>query len=221
MKEPVLLGWSGGKDSALALQEILKKDKYSITLLTTITKDYKRISMHGVREELLQAQADSLKLPLEKVYIPRECSNEEYDRLMENALKSYLSSGYKSMIFGDIFLQGIREYREKNLEKVDMKALFPLWGKSTEELSKTFIQNNFKAIITCVDNTALDESFVGRTYDESFLNDLPDKADPCGENGEFHSFVFDGPMFSKPIKYTKGKVVLKNNRFYFCDLLNR
>jgi uncharacterized protein (TIGR00290 family) len=221
MKEPVLLGWSGGKDSALALQEILKEDKYSITLLTTITEDYKRISMHGVREELLQAQADSLNLPLAKVYIPKECSNEDYDRLMENALKRYLSSGYRSMIFGDIFLEGIREYREKNLAKVDMKALFPLWGKSTEELSKTFIQNNFRAIITCVDNTALDESFTGRIYDERFLEDVPDNVDPCGENGEFHSFVFDGPVFKKPVQYTKGEVVLKNNRFYFCDLLSR
>ena len=220
MKEPALMGWSGGKDSALALHEIIKDDKYSITLLTTITADYKRISMHGVREELLQAQADSLNLPLEKVYIPKECSNEEYDRLMENTLKNYLSSGYRTMIFGDIFLQGIREYREKNLAKVDMKALFPLWGKNTRELSRAFIQNNFKAIITCVDNTTIDERFIGRIYDESFLDDLPDNTDPCGENGEFHSFVYDGPIFSKPIQYSKGEVVLKNNRFYFCDLLN-
>lgn len=219
MKEPVLLGWSGGKDSALALHEIHKIGRYDITLLTTVTEGYKRISMHGVREELLQAQANSLNLPLEKVYIPKECSNEKYDRQMENVLKRYLSSGYKSMIFGDIFLQGIREYREKNLAKVGMKAIFPLWNKNTTELSSTFIQNNFKAIITCVDNTALDESFAGRIYDEFFLDDLPDKADPCGENGEFHSFVFDGPIFNKPIKYTKGEIVLKNNRFYFCDLL--
>lgn len=221
MKEPVLLGWSGGKDSALSLHEALKESNYDITLLTTITEDYKRISMHGVREQLLQAQADSLNLPIEKVYIPKECSNEEYDRLMEDALKSYLYSGYRSMIFGDIFLQGIREYREKNLVKVDMKALFPLWGKSTRELSKAFIQNNFKAIITCVDNTALDESFVGKVYDERFLDDLPENVDPCGENGEFHSFVFDGPIFYMPINYTKGEVVLKNNRFYFCDLLSK
>lgn len=219
MKEPVLLGWSGGKDSALALYEIHKESKYDITLLTTITDDYKRISMHGVREDLLKTQAKSLNLPLEKIYITKNCSNEEYDQQMEKVLKKYLSSGYKSMIFGDIFLQDIREYREKNLSKVGMKAVFPLWNKSTAELSRTFILNKFKSIITCIDNTVLDESFVGRIYDESFINDLPPLVDPCGENGEFHTFVFNGPLFKSPIKYTKGEIVLRNDRFYFCDLL--
>ena len=219
MKKPVLLGWSGGKDSALALHEILKKENYEITLVTTISDSYKRISMHGVREELLQAQANSMNLPLENVYIPKDCSNEEYDQLMEKVLKKYVSLGYKSMIFGDIFLQDIREYREKNLLKIGMQGIFPLWNKSTAELSKTFIQNKFKAIITCVDKTVIDKSFVGRIYDESFINDLPVRIDPCGENGEFHTFVFDGPIFKKPIKYTKGEIVLRNDRFYFCDLL--
>ena len=221
MKETVLFGWSGGKDSALALHEILKEKNYEITLLTTISDSYKRISMHGVREELLQAQAKSVNLPLENVYLPENCSNEDYDQLMEKVLEKYVSTGYRAMIFGDIFLQDIREYREKNLSKAGMRGIFPLWNMSTAELSNTFIQNGFKAIITCIDKTVIDKSFAGRIYDESFINDLPDTADPCGENGEFHTFVFDGPVFKKPIKFTKGELVLRNDRFYFCDLLNR
>lgn len=219
MRELALLAWSGGKDSALALHEILKQGNYVITLLTTITDGYGRISMHGVREELLEAQADSLNLPLEKVRIPINCSNGEYEFRMENVLKKYISRGCKSMIFGDIFLEEVRKYRERNLAEVDINGIFPLWKRDCTEISQNFIQEGFKAITTCIDSQALEKSFVGRIYDEQFLKELPSGVDPCGENGEFHTFVFDGPLFHKSIRYRKGEIVLRDNRFYFCDLL--
>ena len=219
MKEPLVVAWSSGKDSALALQKVLETDTYQITLLTTITEGYQRVSMHGVREQLIRNQADSLGLPLDIVSIPQQCSDEEYRQRMESAMRRHHARGCRSVVFGDIFLQDIRRYREEHLAKVGMKPVFPIWQADSRDLSRTFIETDFQAVITCVDTQALPPSFTGRLYDRSFIADLPAEADPCGENGEFHSFVFDGPIFSKPVRFRRGEVVLRDGRFSFCDLL--
>jgi len=220
MVEKVLFTWSGGKDSALALYELQRNGRYEVTaLLTTVTEDYDRISMHGVRRVLLEQQAQSLGLPLEIVYIPRNSSNEDYEARLREKLLQYKSRSVTSVVFGDIFLEDVRNYRENNLAQVGMKGVFPIWKRDTGELALTFIDLGFKAIITCVDSNALDGKFAGRPFDERFLSELPSNVDPCGENGEFHSFVYDGPIFRKKIKYKKGRIVLRDNRFYFCDLI--
>lgn len=219
MKEKILLSWSGGKDSTLALYELMKLDKYDITLLSTITDKYERISMHGVREALIEKQAESLGCYLEKVFISPGCTNEEYGKKMEDAMSKYKKLGVTKVAFGDLFLQDIREYREKNLQKAGMEAIFPVWGNNTGILANAFIELNFKAILTCVDTKALDGAFAGRLYDKRLLADLPENIDPCGENGEFHSFVFDGPIFKEKINFTVGEKTLRDERFEFCDLI--
>jgi uncharacterized protein (TIGR00290 family) len=220
MKEKVILSWGGGKDSALALYKLQKTGKYEVSaLLTTISEDYARISMHGVRRILLEQQANSLGFPLEKVFISKDITNEEYESKMQNVLERYQGEGVSLVVFGDIFLEDIRRYRENNLSKVGMKGFFPLWGRDTHELSHIFINLGFKAVVTCIDSNFLDKKFAGRTFDEHLLSELPSKVDPCGENGEFHSFVYDGPMFHNLVLYEKGEIVLRENRFYYCDLL--
>jgi len=220
MPESIIMTWSGGKDSALALYELRKDARYSVkALLTTVTKDYGRISMHGVREALLEEQAESLGIPLKKIEISANSSHEEYKNKMKNALEFYKSQGLESVAFGDIFLEGIRSYREENLSKVGMKAIFPLWGKDTSCLAKLFIELGFKTILTCVDTKLLDGKFTGREFDEQLLSELPEIIDPCGENGEFHTFVYDGPIFKNKIGFVKDKIVIKDNRFCYCDLL--
>jgi uncharacterized protein (TIGR00290 family) len=215
----VLFAWSGGKDSAMSLYELLKVEKYQVaSLLTTVTEDYDRISMHGVRRILLEQQAAALELPLEKIYITKQSSNEDYETKMADKLIYYRGLGVSLVVFGDIFLEDLRQYRENNLAKVGFKGIFPIWKRDTRELSAAFIALGFKAIITCVDSTFLDKSFAGRVFDKQFLSDLPVGVDPCGENGEFHSFVYDGPIFSKPVLCEKGEVVLRDNRYWFCDL---
>ncbi|HEX2946115.1 MAG TPA: diphthine--ammonia ligase [Clostridia bacterium] len=219
MTEKILLGWSGGKDSSMALYELKRLGKYDITLLTTVTEQYNRISMHGVRTALLERQAESLGCGLEKVYISPECSNEEYENKMEAMMNRYKGIGVRKVAFGDLFLEDIREYRETNLKKSGMEAIFPLWGRDTGKLANTFIDLGFKAIITCVDTKVLNGDFAGRYYDRGLLTDLPANVDPCGENGEFHSFVFDGPIFNKKIDFTVGERTLRDERFSFCDLI--
>ena len=220
MLEPVVLTWSGGKDSALALHSLKNSRQYKITsLLTTITKDYNRISMHGVRSILLDNQSESLGLPIEKVFISKNSSNEEYENQMSKKLLFYQRQGISSVAFGDLFLEDIRTYREQNLSKVAMKGIFPLWKKNTQELACQFIELGFKAVIICIDSQNLDKKFVGRYFGRQFLSDLPANVDPCGENGEFHSFVFDGPIFKKSISFKIGDIVLRKKRFYFCDLI--
>ncbi len=217
--EKVIFCWSGGKDSAIALYEIQQSEEYQIvSLLTTITEDYDRISMHGVPRILVEQQAESLGLPIEEIFISKSASNEEYDSRMREVLARFKKDGVSSVVFGDIFLEEVRQYREDNLSKVGIKEIFPIWGRDTGELSRSFIALGFRAITTCVDSKVLDKRFVGRVIDEQFLNDLPANVDPAGENGEFHSFVFDGPIFSKRINHSLGEVVLRNS-FYFCDLL--
>jgi uncharacterized protein (TIGR00290 family) len=220
MTEKVLFTWSGGKDSAVALYELQKTHDYEISaLLTTLTESYNRISMHGVKNILLEQQVESLGLPVEKIYIKKNESNEEYEAKMKDKLMHYRSRGVLSVVFGDIFLEDLRKYREENLSKIGMKGIFPIWRRDTTALAHTFIDLGFKAVITCVDSNILDKIFVGRDFDERFLSELPSNVDPCGENGEFHSFVYDGPMFRKRIIHKKGKIILRENRFYYCDLM--
>jgi len=217
--EKAVFTWSGGKDSAFALYNVLKQGDYRvISLLTTVTKDYDRISMHGVRKTLLNKQAQSIGLPIDIVYIGKGSSNEDYETMMRGTLKKYLAMGIRTVAFGDIFLEDIRKYREENLNKIGMKAHFPIWKQNTKILADNFINLGFKAIITCIDTHYLGKEYAGREYDKAFLNDLPETVDPCGENGEFHTFVYDGPIFTKSIIFKKGKVVLRENRFYFCDI---
>jgi uncharacterized protein (TIGR00290 family) len=219
-REKVILAWSGGKDSALTLRELQMAADYEVvTLLTTVTEGYDRISMHGVRRALLEQQAHALGLPVEVVFIPRICSNEEYGNRMREVLEQYCAAGVRSIAFGDVFLEDVRAYREDNLARVGMRGVFPLWKRNPADLARAFVGLGFKAVITCVDSQMLDGGFVGRAFDERFLAELPPTVDPCGENGAFHSFVYDGPMFQMPVLYEKGETVLRDDRFYFCDLV--
>jgi len=220
MIEKVLFTWSGGKDSALALYELQSRHDHEIvSLLTTLTEEYDRISMHGIRSILLEQQANSLDLPIEKIYISKNSSNEGYEAKMREVLQKHLTAGVSSVVFGDIFLEDVRKYREENLSKIGMKAIFPIWKRDTTELAHRFIDLGFKAVITCVDSNVLDKIFTGRPFDEQFLSELPATIDPCGENGEFHSFAYDGPIFKKRVSYTKGEVILRDSRFWYCDLI--
>ena len=219
MSEPILFCWSGGKDSAMALHTLLQHpDVRIVALLTTVTETYDRISMHGVRRELLVQQAESIGLPLLEVRIPPQCVNPIYEARMEEALRSYYAEGVRTVAFGDIFLQDLRAYREKNLARIGMTASFPIWKRDTRELIRGFHAARFRAIAACIDPRVLDRSFAGRELDESFFRDLPAGVDPCGENGEFHTFVFDGPIFRNPIPVRAGKVVERDS-FVYCDLL--
>lgn len=220
MREKALFTWSGGKDSAFALYEAQRSRRYEIAaLLTTITEDYDRISIHGVRRDLLEQQTDALGLLLERIHIPADASNEAYEAKMEAVLEKYLREGVSAAIFGDIFLADLRKYREDNLARIGMKAIFPIWKRDSRELAHAFVNLGFKAVITCIDSQVLDKTFAGREFDELFISELPPEVDPCGENGEFHSFVYDGPMFHRAVAFRKGEIVLKNNRFYYCDLI--
>jgi len=219
-KEKVFVSWSGGKDSALALYEIQNKKEYEIvSLFSTITKDYDRVTMHGVRRVLLEEQARAIGIPVHEVFIPKNVSNEEYNSIMEKEMIEAKKNGISSVVFGDIFLEDVRKYREENLSKVSMKGIFPLWKRNSREIVMNFIKLGFKAIVVCVDSNALDKKFIGRIIDEKFLEELPEKVDPAGENGEYHTFVYDGPIFKKKVKFNEGEVVFRENRFYYLDLI--
>lgn len=218
-REPILFCWSGGKDSAMALRALLlREDVRVVALLTTATETYDRISMHGVRRELLERQAQSIGLPLDEVFIPPQCVNPIYEARMEEALRIYLGQGVRKVAFGDIFLEDLRAYREKNLARIGMSALFPIWKRDTRELARSFLADSFRAFTVCIDPRVLAASFAGRELNESFFRDLPPHADPCGENGEYHTFVFDGPIFREPIPVRTGEM-LHRDGFVFCDLL--
>ena len=218
--EQVLVSWSGGKDSAMALYEILQNKQYDvIALLTTVTRDFDRISMHGVRRALLKKQTESLGLTLEEVFIPSNASNEVYERSMAEHLAKYRELGVTSVVFGDIFLEDLRKYREEQLGLMNLKCKFPIWKRDSRELTRSFIASGFRGITTCVDTTALSQEFAGREINETFLSELPPGVDPCGENGEYHSFVYDGPLFKEPVSFTAGQKTLRENRFCYCDLI--
>ncbi len=209
-KEKAVFNWSGGKDSALCLHKVLQEQQYEVMcLLTTISQPYQRVSMHGVRVELLDIQAERIGLPLIKLQIPEMPTMEIYDNTMAAALLELKDKGVTSSVFGDIFLEDLRKYREDKLAELNLTGAFPLWKIPTDKLIREFIDSGFKAITTCVNDKYLDKSFVGRIIDGAFLNDLPDNVDPCGENGEYHSFVFDAPMYSKPIQFEKGEIVYR------------
>jgi uncharacterized protein (TIGR00290 family) len=216
--EAVLFCWSGGKDSAMALHVLRQqRDVRIAALLTTVTDGYDRISMHGVRRTLLLRQVAALGLPLCEVRIPPQCVNPIYEERMRDALLAQKEIGVHCVAFGDIFLQDLREYRERNLAQVEMTAIFPIWKRGTRELAKDFCALGFRAIAVCVDPKKLSREFAGRELDESFFRDLPPGVDACGENGEFHTFVYDGPIFSRAIAVERGEVVERDG-FYFCDL---
>jgi uncharacterized protein (TIGR00290 family) len=232
-KEKAIFCWSGGKDSALALYKVSLEDKIEVVaLLTTVNANFRRVSMHGVREELVEEQARAIGLPLIKMYVA-EGNNAEYERNMEAVLLKYKKQGVSMVIFGDIFLEDLRAYRENNLSKVGMKAEFPLWKRDTKELVKEFIALDFKTITCCVNDHYLQEKNVGVLIDSDFVKELPSEVDPCGENGEFHSFCYDGPLFHYPVRFSKGEKLYKpleikrsdnidppaNKGFWFCELL--
>lgn len=220
MIEKAVLSWSGGKDCcyALHLADTMSRPRPKM-IMTTLTREYKRISMHGVREELLSRQAESLGIKLKKVFLPPFPDNKTYEREMGKALEDLKAQRFNQVQFADLFLEDIRTYREEMLKNSGLKAVFPIWGMHTGELAKDFIGAGFKAAIVCIDSRKLDQSFAGRIYDRDFLNDLPKNVDPCGEYGEFHTFVYDGPGFNNEIKFSKGEIVLKDQHFYFCDLI--
>lgn len=238
---PAFMNWSGGKDSSLCLYHVLKKNVHAVKyLLTTLSKQHLRISMHGVRQQLLFQQAEALGLPLQTIYLPEQASMEQYNQLMHDQMQRFRSEGICTAIFGDIFLEDLKLYREAQLAKLGLQGVFPLWKRDSTELYQEFIALGFKAITVCVNGKKLDRSFVGRLLDAQFLQDLPPNVDPCGENGEFHTFVYDGPLFKTPIRFRKGEVIERtytpalqqadnchqtradltwDNLFYFCDLL--
>ena len=220
--QPVLVAWSGGKDSALALREIQSDGRYRVAaLLTTVTAGYDRISMHGVRRTLLRRQAESLRLPLEEVVISPGASNDEYEGNMEAALAALRTriAGLDTVVFGDLFLADIRAYRERMLARIGMRGLFPLWLRDTRALAHEFVRLGYRAVLVCVDAGALGAEFAGREFDAHLLHDLPREVDPCGENGEFHTFVYAGPGLDQPVRHQRGPVVVRDGRFVYCDLM--
>lgn len=235
-KIPVILSWSGGKDSAYTLNELLNSEQYEVKyLLSTINGNYKRLSMHGVREELIEAQAAEVGIPLQKVYV-YEADNTEYERQINETLLKAKSVGINTVAFGDIFLEDLRQYREDKMKQIGMNCIFPVWKKDTAWLVKDFIAKGFKTITCCINDGYLDESWCGRVIDERFVKELPGAVDACGENGEFHSFCYEAPIFRKKINIIKGEITYKaldiklsnhptpvkdvgTKGFWFCDLI--
>lgn len=230
--------WSGGKDSSLALYHILNDKSYRVEKLLTNVNNHRRISVHGVREELLEQQAKAIDIPLKKLLLPDQPSMVEYEEQMMQTMKQLQKEEFTHSLFGDIFLKDLRTYRETKLAEMQMTAVFPLWKRDTAKLIHEFIDLHFKAIVVCVKAGLLDDSFAGRIIDRDFIKDLPQNVDPCGENGEFHTFVFDGPIFKNPISFKAGEKVFREYKapgnikdvsftgeqkktligFWYCDL---
>jgi uncharacterized protein (TIGR00290 family) len=229
-----LFCWSGGKDSAYALHQVLLQGTYDVRyLLTTLNGNFKRISMHGVREELLDRQAQSIGIPLIKV-VTTESSNSDYERQMERALVKAKSEGIGHVIFGDIFLDDLRLWREAKLARLGLKGVFPLWQRDTGKLVRDFVGRRFRSVLCCTNDEYLGREWAGREIDRAFIKELPEGVDPCGENGEYHSFCYDGPLFKEPVGFKRGEKVFRplelatddNGRdvpvtkgFWFCDLM--
>ena len=215
---PILFSWSGGKDSALALHALLQEPQWEVVgLLTSVSDEYRRVSHHGVREELLDAQAEAIGLPLDKLRLPAgggPCTNDQYEALVGAKLAEYVERGVRHVGHGDIFLADLRAYREKNLAKLGMTGVFPIWQRDTRELVQSFVDLGFRAVLCCVEGAKLDGSFVGRELNLDLVADLPPGIDPCGENGEYHSFVYDGPIFGQPVEFEIGIRVCRDNRHY-------
>jgi len=237
--------WSSGKDSALALYKILEQKEYDVqTLLTNVNEDFSRISMHGLREELLDEQVKQIGLPIEKLYFPADVTMDMYNDKMRTKLTDFKSKGLDYSIFGDIFLEDLKKYRDTKLTEVSLTGVYPIWKIETKNVIKEFLDLGFKAITVCVNDKLLGEEFVGRVIDEDFIKDLPENIDVCGENGEFHTFVYDGPIFKNPIDFEIGEKVLKSytlnkddsqnchtdtsekvksydTSFWYCDLIKK
>ncbi|KAJ3050894.1 hypothetical protein HK102_012183 [Quaeritorhiza haematococci] len=231
-KIATMMNWSGGKDSALALYKVLSTNTHDLrTLVTTVNESFNRISMHGVRESLLDEQARQIGMPVTKIRLPEQASMGTYEKAMNDALMPLIEGGVTHSVFGDIFLEDLKQWREDKLEKVGLKGVFPLWKIPTKDILKEFWAAGFKTIVVCVNGAKLDKSFCGRVLDEKFVEDLPEDVDPCGENGEFHTFVFEAPYFKSPIKFTIGETVERGYKhkdssgndnastFYFTDLI--
>jgi uncharacterized protein (TIGR00290 family) len=222
--EPIIVSWSGGKDSALALAALRDDPAYRVVaLLTTVTTGYDRISVHGVRRTLLAAQERVIGLPVHEITIEPQSSNAAYDAAVERALSDVRSRypDVRRIAYGDLFLEDVRRYREERLVPLGFEGCFPLWGVPTNDLARDFIERGFKARLVCVDTKQLDAGFVGRAFDRALLDDLPASVDPCGERGEFHTFVSAGPGFAAPVEYDVGEIVLRDERFAFCDLVEQ
>jgi uncharacterized protein (TIGR00290 family) len=212
------MSWSSGKDSTLALHVARQEGMSVTTLLTTINAEAQRVAMHGVRRELLEAQADRLGLDLHVVDLPAPCPNEVYEQRMAAAVDTATAQGVDHMIFGDLFLDDVRRYREDNLAATTISPVFPIWGRPTDQLAHEMLDLGIKAVLTCVDLAQLSIDFVGRPFDVELLADLPDSVDPCGERGEFHTFVWDGPGFHSPIPIELGETVERDG-FAFRDVV--
>jgi uncharacterized protein (TIGR00290 family) len=221
VRSSVVLSWSGGKDSALTLDALYADPTVQVVgLLTSVTREYERISVHGVRRSMLEAQVQRLGLPLFEIALSPNCTNDAYEAAFRSALEEIKRElpDVAHIAFGDLFLEDVRAYRERLLEGSGFEPLFPIWGLDTASLARRFIADGFVARLVCVDTTQLDSTFAGRVFDEKLLADLPATVDPCGERGEFHTFVSEGPPFSAPIPYRVGETVLRDDRFMFCDI---
>lgn len=219
MKRKLLLSWSSGKDSAWALHCLQQRGEYQVAgLLTTLNAAFDRVAMHSTRRALLEAQAKAADLPLYSVPLPWPCSNQHYETAMRSACEAAVAEGIEAMAFGDLFLEDVRRYREEKLQGTGLQPIFPVWGLDTRQLAQEMIASGLRARIVCVDPKKLPAEFAGRDFDADFLRDLPEGVDPCGENGEFHSFVFAGPMFREPIPIESGEVVERDG-FVFADVL--
>lgn len=226
-KQKTYFNWSTGKDSALALHYLLQDENYTVDyLLTSVNAHYQRVSMHGLSVELLQQQFDAIGIPNGTIQLPEQPTNVEYEKLMGEKVKQLKTEGFQYSAFGDILLEDLKKYREQQLNPFGIKTVFPLWKRNTTELIEKFIALGFKTIVVCVNAALLDASFAGRIIDKEFLDDLPEGVDPCGENGEFHTFCYDAPYFKNPINFEIGETVYREynhgeskNGFWFCDLL--
>ncbi|MGB0915106.1 MAG: diphthine--ammonia ligase [Crocinitomicaceae bacterium] len=231
-KQKTFLNWSSGKDASLALHYLQNNTAFSVEhLLTSVNSHYDRISMHGVRRTMLEAQIKSIGIPFSTIELPLEPTMDEYEEKMRVIMEQFVKDGFEVSAFGDIFLEDLRRFREQKLKEVNLKGEFPLWNKDTKSLALELIEKGFKTIVVCVKSELLDESFVGRIFDKQFLEDLPEDVDPCGENGEFHTFCFDGPIFSNPVEFEIGEKTYKSYTnpdqndetpeigFWFCDLI--
>jgi uncharacterized protein (TIGR00290 family) len=232
VKEKIVLCWSGGKDSALALHRLQQDPRYEVvSLLTTCNGHFQRVSMHGVRISLAQRQAQAIGVPLDIISLSRQASNGEYQAKMSDYLLARKKEGVTGTAFGDIFLEDLKRWREANLATLGMRGIFPLWKEDTSLLIGEFLSLGFSSITCCVNDAYLDERSVGRIIDKDFIATLPSGVDPCGENGEFHSFAFDGPIFRQPVTFTLGEKVYRpiedphppgdTKGFWFCDLIER
>jgi uncharacterized protein (TIGR00290 family) len=219
MKKKTLLSWSSGKDSSWTLHVLKQRDDVEIVgLFCTINRKFERAAMHAVRIELIKRQASSAELPVQFIELPHPCTDAEYRAIMGEFIDRVSHQGIEYIAFGDLFLEDIRSYRENNLADTGITPIFPIWGMETTTLSKEMVDSGLRAVITCVDPNKLDPEFIGREYDQAFLEQLPDTVDPCGENGEFHSFAFGGPMFKEQIEVRLGETVTRDG-FVFADLL--